>query len=189
MSSDIQITAEPMLEPEVCRFVVDRPLLEKGLRQYNSPLEAESSPLPRRLFKIPGVMALHLQGHTVTVTKTGDEPWQAVGKQVGAAIRAHIAGGEPAVNQPAGDDELRQRVARIIQEQVNPGVAAHGGVVTLEDVHDNKVFVSLGGGCQGCAMSQMTLKQGIETTLKQLVPEITEVVDVTDHAVGENPFY
>jgi len=78
---------------------------------------------------------------------------------------------------------------RIIDEQVNPAVASHGGFITLIDVKDNEIFVALGGGCQGCGMANVTLKQGIETAFQQHMPEITAVLDVTDHAGGENPYY
>ena len=90
---------------------------------------------------------------------------------------------------PLLKDPIAARVHRVIQEQVNPGVAQHGGHVTLLDVRDGKVYVQLGGGCQGCGMVDVTLKQRIETTIRQEVPEIAEVLDTTDHASGTNPYY
>ncbi len=92
-------------------------------------------------------------------------------------------GSEP----PAG--ELAQRVAQVIESRINPAVGAHGGRVSLVDVRDNVVFVELAGGCQGCGMARVTLKQGIERLIKEMIPEVTEVVDVTDHAQGVNPYY
>jgi len=85
--------------------------------------------------------------------------------------------------------EQGKMAQRIIDEQVNPAVASHGGFITLIDVKDNEVFVQLGGGCQGCGMANVTLKQGIETAITQHMPEITAVLDVTDHADGDNPYY
>jgi len=84
---------------------------------------------------------------------------------------------------------VAEKVMKIIEEQVNPSVAGHGGFVTLMDVKDNVVYVELGGGCQGCGMAKMTLKDGIEKTIKEAVPEIVEVRDVTDHGLGDNPYY
>ena len=84
---------------------------------------------------------------------------------------------------------LVEKVQQVIQEQVNPAVASHGGHISLIDVKDDVVYVQLGGGCQGCGMADVTLKQGIETTIMDAVPEITAVYDVTDHANGENPYY
>lgn len=87
------------------------------------------------------------------------------------------------------DGPVESRIKQILDEMINPGVASHGGVVTLMDVKDNVVYVELGGGCQGCGMADVTLKQGIETIIKSKIPEITAVYDVTDHADGKNPYY
>jgi Fe/S biogenesis protein NfuA len=90
---------------------------------------------------------------------------------------------------PMWIDELSIRVAEIINEKVNPAVASHGGVVELIGVDDDKAIIAFGGGCQGCGMADVTLKQGVEVMIKENVPEILEVVDTTDHAAGSNPFY
>ncbi len=88
---------------------------------------------------------------------------------------------------PSG--ELAQKVAHVIDTRINPAVASHGGHVSLVDVKDNVVYVQLAGGCQGCGMARVTLKQGIERMLREACPEITDVVDVTDHSQGTNPYY
>lgn len=87
------------------------------------------------------------------------------------------------------EDPIAQRVHAVIQEQINPGVASHGGHVQLLDVRDGTAYVRLGGGCQGCGHADTTVKQGIETAICQAVPEVHTVLDVTDHAAGENPYY
>ena len=86
---------------------------------------------------------------------------------------------------------LALRVVSVLEEAVNPSIASHGGRADLLalDTEQGIAYLRLSGGCQGCAMSQMTLKQGIETTLLEEVPELTKVIDVTDHGGGENPFY
>lgn len=90
---------------------------------------------------------------------------------------------------PLWSDALSMSVQRLFDEEINPAVAMHGGFVTLLDVQDGVVYVQLGGGCQGCGMADVTLKQGIEARLREVVPEIREVVDTTDHAGGSNPYY
>lgn len=90
---------------------------------------------------------------------------------------------------PLWADPQAQAVQRILDEEINPAVATHGGHVTLLDVKDGAVYVQLGGGCQGCGMVDVTLRQGIEVRIKQVVPEIREVIDATDHAGGRNPYY
>ena len=84
---------------------------------------------------------------------------------------------------------VAEKVMAVIDEQVNPSVAGHGGHVTLMDVKDNVVYVELGGGCQGCGMAKVTLKEGIEKAIKEAIHEIAEVRDVTDHGMGDSPYY
>src|SRR5205807_6574710 len=86
-------------------------------------------------------------------------------------------------------DPLAAEVQSVLVHHVNPGIASHGGRAELVGVKDDVVYVAMGGGCQGCSMAAVTLKQGIEQILKQMVPRIRAVVDATDHALGSNPFY
>ena len=82
-----------------------------------------------------------------------------------------------------------QRVMRVLEEQINPAIASHGGYAELVAVEDSIAYLRMGGGCQGCGMAAVTLSQGIEVAILDMVPEITEVIDVTDHASGMNPYY
>jgi Fe/S biogenesis protein NfuA len=84
---------------------------------------------------------------------------------------------------------LRDRVQELIDTSINPAVAGHGGYIELLDVKDNTVYLRMGGGCQGCGAADVTLKAGIERMIFEEVPEVTEVLDVTDHASGSNPYY
>jgi len=84
---------------------------------------------------------------------------------------------------------LGARVQQVLDDQINPGLASHGGAVSLVDIQETRVVLSFGGGCQGCGMVDVTLKDGVTAQLQQQIPEITEVVDVTDHSAGENPYY
>ena len=90
---------------------------------------------------------------------------------------------------PLWVDELSKAVAEIIASEVNPVVASHGGHVDLIGVDSGKAIIAFGGGCQGCGMVDVTLKQGVEVMIKDSVPGISEVVDATDHTAGTNPFY
>lgn len=92
-------------------------------------------------------------------------------------------------HQPAPESSLYERVTYILNNEVNPNLAHHGGVVSLVEITDDLVVVlKFGGGCHGCGMVDVTLKQGIERSLLEKIPEITAVRDVTDHATGENPY-
>ena len=100
---------------------------------------------------------------------------------------------KPAASAPrAGldlDDPETAAVKGLLDERINPSVAAHGGFIALIEVKDHTVYLSLEGGCQGCGMADVTLKQGVETMIRDEVPSITAVLDVTDHAGGTNPYY
>lgn len=97
----------------------------------------------------------------------------------------------PPMSAPSGNLEgpLVDRVQTVLQEQVNPAIAAHGGGAELVSVDETIAYLRLYGGCQGCGLAQVTLKQGIEKILLESIPELTQVVDVTDHASGDNPYY
>ena len=87
------------------------------------------------------------------------------------------------------DNPLAARVQRVLDDEINPGVAAHGGRVSLVNVEDERVYIRFGGGCQGCGMVDVTLRDGVIGTLQRSVPEISEVLDTTDHGSGDNPYY
>jgi Fe/S biogenesis protein NfuA len=90
---------------------------------------------------------------------------------------------------PLWDDPLALKIQEVMDSQINPAIAAHGGFVSLLDVKDHTAYVQLGGGCVGCGLADVTLKQGIEVMILESVPEITTVIDTTDHASGTNPYY
>lgn len=195
--ADVRITAEP-IDNGRCKFVVSEPLHSGGVRRFASAAEAQGSPLAEAIFAIPdaGIAEVIVSGNLVTVVKSGTAAWPVVGKAVGQAIRAALAGGQPAVApKPAAagnasdDDALYERVADLFEHDVNPMVARHGGRVELIDVQDAVVMVRMAGGCQGCGMADVTLRQGIEAMLQQHVPEVKGVVDITDHTAGSNPYF
>lgn len=100
-------------------------------------------------------------------------------------------GGRSAPAVPAGglDSDVARRVTAVLDRDVNPSIATHGGHAELAAIDDRTAYLRLGGGCQGCGMASVTLSQGIEVAITEAVPEITNVVDVTDHASGTNPFF
>jgi Fe-S cluster biogenesis protein NfuA len=190
----IAITAEPA-DNHRCKFTVSVPIMPGGARRFESSEDAAGSPLAEALFRIPEVTEVLVSGSAVTITKRDTAPWQVAGKAVGTAIRSALESGAPAVvarpvaGNPADDDALFAKIATIFDTRINPMVAGHGGRVDLIDVQDSVVMLRLMGGCQGCGMADVTLRQGIEATLKQIAPEVRGVVDVTDHSTGANPYF
>lgn len=119
---------------------------------------------------------------------------QSAGSLAGASIDyidqgLHGSGFKIDNPNPIWTDPLALRVQELIDQRINPGVGAHGGHVELLDIQDGTVYVRLGGGCQGCGMVDVTLRHGIEALIREEIPEIHQVVDTTDHASGQNPYY
>ena len=193
-NSEIKISAQPLLNPDVCIFQVDRPLLTDSSIDCKSREEAEGSPLLAQLFSIDGVREVYVAGDSLTIAKSTQEGWQTLGKRIGEVIRDQIRSGEPlfapTTSKPSlSDDQIHKAVEELLTSEINPALGAHGGFVELVEVKDSKVFVRLGGGCQGCGAASMTLKHGVERAIRERIPTIAGVVDVTDHAAGDNPFY
>lgn len=119
-----------------------------------------------------------LNGATVDFVERVNESGFEVRPKTGAATE---------IGTPAGP--LANRVREVLNSQVNPAIAAHGGRIDLVDVEHTDVYLQMSGGCQGCALSRMTLRQGVERMLREAIPEISAVHDVTDHASGQNPYF
>jgi Fe-S cluster biogenesis protein NfuA len=194
VEKDIAIIGEPSANPATCRFTVDRSVYPGGSAYFGNREAAELSPLGHKIFEVPEVENLLIAENQITVTKSGYDPWPTIGKQIGAKIREHIRSGEPAVSPeydrtlPA-ESEIRKRVQQLLDREINPAVGMHGGWVELIDVKKNSVYLRLGGGCQGCGAANVTLKMGIEKSIRELIPEVGEILDTTDHAAGRNPYY
>ncbi|MCG3195626.1 MAG: Fe/S biogenesis protein NfuA [bacterium] len=195
-SSEIRIKARPDLGMASCVFLVDRPVLQGYSTWIPTATDATESPLAAELFQIPGVESILIHEMTVTVTRhpSVHGPWEPMAKEIGAKIRAHLLSGQPVVSEAflasiPPEEEIWRRVQQVIDLEVNPGVAAHSGVITLLGVKGNTVTISMGGGCQGCAASTITLKDGIHRAFRSAVPELGAILDDTDHAAGTNPFF
>jgi Fe-S cluster biogenesis protein NfuA len=193
MVEDIRINAEPK-DNSTCRFVVDRPVYAGGSVFFGSKERASGSSLASKLFAIDGVSSVLIQDNLVTVTAATGGNWMPIAKQVGATIRAVLSSGETPVSDAVlssipDAETIKRRVQSILDQEINPAVAAHGGWVELIDVKRNEVFIRMGGGCVGCGMADVTLKQGVEKTIRQAIPEVGAIMDTTDHASGRNPYY
>ncbi|MBX5469906.1 MAG: NifU family protein [Thermoleophilaceae bacterium] len=116
-----------------------------------------------------------------------DDPFGRGGLRLDNPNKVSPAIGERPLADLSGD--VPQRVVAVLEQQINPAIAAHGGRASLVAVEEGTAYLRLEGGCVGCGMASVTLGQGIEVAIKQSVPEIERVVDVTDHASGTNPYY
>jgi Fe/S biogenesis protein NfuA len=132
-------------------------------------------------------LAIDSDGLTVVVDPT------SAADLAGATIELDpaVTGGGLRINNPneGWQDPVARAVQEVLDRQINPGVGSHGGMVSLVDVKDGTAYMRFGGGCQGCAAVDVTLKQGVETAVRAAVPAVSAIVDVTDHEAGVNPYY
>jgi len=133
---------------------------------------------------IPADSLENLQGATIDMTRDLLNPGLVVNNPNAPSPRIATAGPPADLTGP-----VEQRVIQVLDQQINPSIAAHGGIAELVAVEGGTAYLRLGGGCQGCGMASVTLSQGIEHAIKDSIPEITAVIDVTDHASGQNPYY
>src|SRR2546426_4700976 len=195
MKDEIAISSEvDKRDPGICRFTVNR-TVHIGTASFNSRAEAQQSLLVQKLSEIEGIARIQLIGHLLVVTKSGERDWQEIIKHVAAVLHAYFISGFALSREQVEDRMMlmgrgvKEKIQYLLDHKINPGVAAHAGFVELIDVKDNNVYVRLGGGCQGCGAADFTLRQGIEAIIRNEVPEIRQVLDVTDHAAGMNPYY
>ncbi len=160
--------------------------LRVALQEGGSPLAPHFElELVERQDREPGDVSLDVGGMTVFADAASAPRLQDAIVDFAAGVFELAL---PAAADSPGDD-LAARVAAVLEQRVNPAVAAHGGRIALAGVQDNVVYVRMSGGCQGCGLAAVTLRQGVERMLREAVPEIAGVRDVTDHADGRNPFY
>ena len=192
LAQEIRIRGEPTADPQKCRFVLEAEVLSRSPVSFDKESDTSKAPLAEKLLALPYIAGVSISGSAVTLTGDNVESWPAIGKEIGGVIRDQLKSGEPAVEEEVmdiGDADLFTQVDLLIKNDVNPSIAAHGGVITLHSVNDGKAFVTMGGGCQGCSASSITLKQGVESYIVAKVEGVNEIVDMTDHSEGENPYY
>lgn len=195
MDSEIKITAHlDPYNPNLCRLEVDRPVYAEGSAYFDDRTRVKDSPLAEKLFAIDGIESVRIAGNEITLVQSGWEEWKNLAPKAGEAVRTHLGSGHPAVSaefaaQKLPDEAVKTKIQEVFDTLINPAIANHGGFVRLIDVKGSRVFLEMGGGCQGCAMSMATLRYGIETAIRHEVPHVVEILDITDHASGSNPYY
>ncbi len=200
MSLPVTIYAESTPNPSAMKFVCNMMLLDEGVVEYNNPAEAAACPLAQQLFTFTGVKGVFITANFITITKAPDIDWFEITGILREFIRGYLAGGEklfisnPFKNTvkdhtiPAKEEQLatsgeaaensviEKQIIQMLDEYVKPAVEQDGGAIHFRSFNNGVVTVALKGSCSGCPSSTVTLKAGIENLLKQLVPEVTEVV-------------
>ena len=199
VDTTIAIRAETLFtDPDTCKFTVSRAVHPGGPFFFENRERAAGSPLVERLFALPGIVHVLVTENVVTVGKEPSASWSGITSAVGSAIRKQmLTGGVPAILETSRnasspgrpDTEVRAVVQELLDREVNRSIAAHGGQISIVDVREGILRITMSGGCQGCAASAVTLRQGFELMVRRVAPEIVDIVDTTDHASGTKPFY
>lgn len=210
MSKEIIIKAQPSVDPTVCNFKIEE--LFVGRTIHCQKKESARDPFVIALMDIEGIKEVFINDKMVTISKgSSSKSWNELGSEIGRVIRLQLqSDGElflddeiekdnaghcshchchESTDNPLEDQELLTAVKSILDSDINPQVAHHGGHIEVVKVEAGRVYVRMEGGCQGCSMSQETLRGGVERHLRNTLPQIKSVTDVTHHQEGINPFY
>jgi Fe-S cluster biogenesis protein NfuA len=194
-ASGILIKAQPARDQRSCRFMLNREVLPGYSWRFDNRSRAQGSPVASALLELREVRAVNVHGSTVTIEiEERLDDWRPLATAIGTILRAQLEAASPPiapeiVSGMPSESSLRETVQRAIDEEINPGIAGHGGVVSLIDVQGNTLYLRMGGGCQGCIAAEDTLKFGIDDALRRWEPRIGLILDATDHSAGQNPYY
>jgi len=194
----LKISGELTHDPDVCKFHLetDEPVAGGWTLIFNSAADGKGSPLIDALFAVEGLARVMIEESTLVLTKNIPAGWPQMAPEIAKAIRGAFASGvsplsprvvEDLKNQPM--DGVEELISQLFAEHINPALASHGGYVQLVKVEGHDVYVEMGGGCQGCASAKATMQHGVENAIRRVAPQVRKIIDATDHASGENPYY
>lgn len=185
MPVDVSLEFTP--NPNTLKFVVSTQLLEQGSANFSKVEETEPSPLAKMIFGIQGITGVMIGRNFITISKDEAGDWDQIYQKSNDLIQAYLNSGEkvitgdlpsaPSKHLEAGS-EIEEKIKKVLDDEIRPAVAMDGGDITLDKFDAGTVYLQLQGSCSGCPSSTMTLKMGIETRLKELFPEVQEVVAV-----------
>lgn len=191
-ANPVYVSLEFTPNPNTLKYSVNRQLLtSRTTANFGKREDAEPvSPLATKLFAIPGIRGVMIGKDFVTVTKTEDGDWDVVHKSTSQTLEDHLGKNEVVVNEAAMGEvagakassgamaEIENKIKEILDQEIRPAVAMDGGDITFDRFEDGVVYVHMQGSCAGCPSSTATLKDGIETRLRDAIPEVTEVVSI-----------
>ena len=184
----VSIRLEFTPNPNTLKFVVNRELVPRGAVNFTSLDKAEKSPLAKKIFEIKGISALLIGSNFITITKSLEGSWDVVADGVPKTIETHLQAGGLAFDADfefdappttsAVESDIEKRIKEVLDKEIRPAVAMDGGDITLARFEEGTVYLYLQGACSSCPSSTATLKMGVETRLKELIPEVKEVVQI-----------
>ena len=184
--SAVYVSLEFTPNPNTLKYSVNRKLLDKGAANFTKKEQAAArSPLALKLLNVEGICGVMIGRDFVTVTKSEEGDWDHVHKSASESIEKHLTAGEPILEgkelvtlSNQNSTEIEKKIQKFLDEEIRPAVAMDGGDVSMDRFEDGVVYLHMQGSCAGCPSSTMTLKMGIETKLKEVCPEVIEVVQV-----------
>ncbi len=186
-TTPVYVSLEFTPNPNTLKYSVNRELLARGAANFTRREDAQArSPLADKLFGVPGIRGVMIGRDFVTVTKAEEGDWDVVHKSSSEIIEKHLGAGEPVIIEggenaeahKGGDTAIENKIREILDNEIRPAVAMDGGDITFERFENGTVYLFLQGSCAGCPSSTATLKVGIETRLREAIPEVNEVVSV-----------
>lgn len=188
MSEKIKIYTEGTPNPNALKFILDKVILESGSANFPDKKSSSSSPLAQKLFELPYVKEVFFGRDFITISKTPESSWDNIYDSLLKVINNHFESGQPVLlmsdardmlqHASMGSNEIEQKIHEILDTQIRPAVASDGGDVIFDSYKNGVLKLHLQGSCSHCPSSVMTLKTGIESMLKKVIPEIKEVVSV-----------
>lgn len=184
MSEKTQVFYESTPNPQSMKFVCTKQITNQSVA-IHTPAEAARSPLASKLFAFPWLQSVFIGPNFVTITKQDWVDWTVIAEPLSQMIQEHLNTDEPVLLEPAPgievletDSEIVRSIKQILNEEIRPAVAMDGGDIQFEKYENQVVYLHMQGSCSGCPSSSFTLKEGIETRLKEAIPEILEVIAV-----------
>ncbi len=185
---EVTVTLEFTPNPNTLKFVVNQSLIPRGAANFMSVDQTKNAPLAKALFGVSGVQAVMVGTNFVTITKGPSGNWDVVAEKVPQLLESHLKAGKPVFDaewkmeggtaSPGSDSAVITKIRDILDREIRPAVAMDGGDITFHKYEDGVVFLALQGSCSSCPSSVMTLKMGVETRLKDAIPEVREVVQI-----------
>lgn len=185
--NDIDVFYEATPNPQSMKFMVTAQIAQESVN-FQSVGEALRSPLAQKIFGFPWAAGVFIGPNFVTVTKQDWVDWDVLAEPLSGLIKEHFQTGAPALysavaaetsdTDDSADSPIVRHIKQILRDEIRPAVAMDGGDIVFDRFEDGRVYLQMQGACSGCPSSALTLKEGIETRLKQAIPEVQEVVSV-----------
>lgn len=180
----MKVTFEPTPNPATMKFNFGQKIADQSY-DFPNVESSEQSPLAAKIFGFPWTASVYLGEDFVTVTKQDWVDWDILATPLAGLLGEHVESGQPIVikleaslDESQNDSPVVKQIKRILQNEIKPVVALDGGDIVFSKYENNKLYIHMRGSCAGCPSSQATLKDGIEVRMKELIPELTEVIAV-----------